>query len=511
VRLPAVNNDPDAALPFPFAVSDFPETLEAERSGDAPAPLAPGTIVNGRIAKPHEVDRYQLAAAPGEEWFVELRDTTLGTSRLYGVLTVYVDGKKLASAGDTGVAPGLTFVVSAADNAIDPYMAFKIPPETREVVVTVEDLLGRAGPDFAYRLLAQKQPPDFILTLATPFVNVPAEGSVPVAVVAERRGYMGAIKLTVADLPEDLVVEGGHIPAEIGGQTTVRTSRTGLLTITPKADTTLRTAELAIWGEGTLEDGRVIRRRARGVGMVTGVRGAGQRAFTAPWIGVELPAAVTKPALASLQVVSPRYVRLVQGMESDVEWKFVRRAPGVPLPRRVNGDNVPGVGNLRVVRRDSREGGENGKMTLVTTVGTPPIQFDMLLDATVTVDGRDERITAPAITFDVVQGYTIEPAAAGATLRPGGKGELTGKIAWEPAFSSPVAIKVEGLPVGVSCAPAQAAAKATEFHLSCEAGSAATPGEYEIEIQSSSTLAGRDKENVPYSIPPVKAKLIVEK
>ncbi len=245
--------------------------------------------------------------------------------------------------------------------------------------------------------------------------------------------------------------------------------------------------------------------------MVTGVRGAGQRAFTAPWIGVELPAAVTKQAPASLEVVSPRYVRLVQGMESDVEWKYVRRVRGLPLPRRVNGDNVPGVGNLRVVRRDSREGGESGKMTLVTTVGTPPIKFDMLLDATVTAGGRDERVSAPAITFDVVQGYNIEPSAAGAMLRPGGKGEIAGKITWEAAFSAPLALKAEGLPVGVSCASASAAAKATEFRLSCEAAATAAPGEYDIEIQSSSTLAGRDKENVPYSIPPAKAKLIIEK
>lgn len=498
------------SLPFPFAVSDLPEILEPSRDREGAVPLAPGTLVNGRISKPREVDRYKLAVAPGEQWFVELQNTTVGTSRLYGVLTVYdAKGKKLASAGDTSADPEQSFLVSAADNAVDPYLAFKIPPEVREIVVTVEDLLARGGPEYGYRLVAQRQPPDFTLTLSTPSVNIPMEGSVAVTVTAERRGYMGPIKLGVPDLPDDLAVEGGNIPAEIGGQTRVRSSRQGILTITPKPGAKPRTLDLAVLGEGALENGQTIRRRARGIGMATAVRGAGQKPFVAPWLGMELPAVVAKQRPAALEVGSPRYVRLVQGMESDVEWKFVRRAPGVPLPRRVNGDNVPGVGNLRVVRRNSKEGGEKGTLTLVTTVGTPPIKFDMLLDATVNIDGRDEKITAPAITFDVVQGYTIEPAAGGAVLPAGGKGEITGKIDWEPVFSAPVTIKAEGLPPNVTCAQAQAPTKALEFRLSCEAGMAAAPGEYEIEIQSSSTLAGRDNANVPYSIPPAKAKLII--
>ncbi len=496
------------SIPLPFAVGDRREILEP--AGSDVIPLEPETVVNGRISRPQEVDRYKLAVSPGDHWLVELQNASLGTSRLYGVLTVYDStGKKLASAGDTGKAPDLSFLVSAGDTATDPYLAFKVPPSVREIVVTVEDLLRRGGPDYGYRLVAEKQPPDFTLTLATPYANIPVEGSVSVVAVAERRGYLGPIKLSIPELPDDLLVEGGHIPGEVGAQTLARVSRQGILTITPKPGAKERTLELAVFGEGALEDGRVIRRRALGPGMVTAVRGAKQKPFVAPWLGLELPAMVVKERPASLDVVTPRYVKLIQGMEYDVEWKFVRRLPGIRPPMRVNGDNVPGVGNLRVLRGKSKDGGDTGTLTLVTTVGTPPMKFDMLLDATVTIDGREEKITAPAITFDVVQGYTIEPSAKPAVLPPGRKAEVVGRIGWEAAFSAPVTVKAENLPVQVTCRPMEVAAKTEEFRLPCQAGPSAAPGEYEIELVSSSTLAGRDKEKVPYTIPPVKARLIV--
>lgn len=499
-----------SSLPFPFAVSDRREILEPAAPGQGPIPLEPETVVNGRISRPQEVDRYKLAVAPGEYWMVELQNASLGTSRLYGVLTIYdASGKKLASAGDTEREPDLSFLVSAGDTATDPYLAFKVPPNVREVVVAVEDLLRRGGPDYGYRLVAEKQPPDFRLTLSTPFVNIPLQGAVSVVATAERRGYLGPIKLSIPDLPEDLVVEGGHIAGEVGAQTLQRISRQGMLTITPKPGAKPRTLELAVWGEAALEDGRVIRRRALGPGMVTAVRGIKQKAFLAPWLGLELPATVVKERPAALEVVSPRYVRLIQGMESDVEWKLVRRMPGIRPPMRVNDVNVPGVGNLRVLRGKSKEGGDSGILTMVTTVGTPPMKFDMLLEATVNIDGRDERLTAPAITFDVVQGYTIESPTKAAVVAPGQKAELVGRINWEPEFTAPVTVKAENLPLQVSCRPAVVPPKTAEFRLPCEAGPAAAAGEYEIELSSTSTLAGRDKENVPYTIPPVKARLVV--
>jgi hypothetical protein len=493
------------ALPFPFALGDRPEMLEpVER-------LAPDTVVNGRIAQPGEVDRYQLAVRPGEHWMVELEKASLGTSRLYGVVTVRdAGGRKLGSAGDAAPDPGLSFLVSAGEGNADPYLAFEVPPAVTEVVVAVEDLLQRGGLDYGYRLLARRQPPDFNLTLVTPFVNIPEGGTASVVVSADRRGLIAPIQLRIPEAPEDLVVEGGHIPGEGSGQTRVRSSRQGVLTLTPKPGAKHRRMELAVWGEARLPGGEVIRRRAVGPGLVTAVRGANQRAFTAPWLGMELPAMVGPERPAALEVTSPRYVRLIQGRETDVAWKLARRGMGITLPRRVNAGNVPGVGNLRVLGEGSRGGRESGKLTLVTTVGTPPMKFDMILDAAVTMEGREETLVAPAITFDIVPGYTIE-APKQVAAAAGGGFEIAGRVQREEAFPAPITIKADNLPLQVTCAGAEVSAGTVDFRLACQTGPGVQPGDYEIELASSSTLAGRDKENVPYTIPAVSVKLKVER
>ena len=46
--------------------------------------------------------------------------------------------------------------------------------------------------------------------------------------------------------------------------------------------------------------------------------------------------------------------------------------------------------------------------------------------------------------------------------------------------------------------------------MRCKSGADVEAGEYEIELTSSSTLAGRDAEAVPYKIPAVTAKMLVE-
>jgi len=50
------------SLPLLFAVADLPETMEPD--GAAVASLEPGTVVNGRMESPGEVDRYRLPSIP---------------------------------------------------------------------------------------------------------------------------------------------------------------------------------------------------------------------------------------------------------------------------------------------------------------------------------------------------------------------------------------------------------------------------------------------------------------
>ena len=70
--------------------------------------------------------------------------------------------------------PGRKVGVGDDGNGLDPVLPFTVPSGVKELTIAVEDLLGRGGNMFAYRLKAKQQEPDFSVDLATPFVNVPA-------------------------------------------------------------------------------------------------------------------------------------------------------------------------------------------------------------------------------------------------------------------------------------------------------------------------------------------------
>jgi hypothetical protein len=320
---------------------------------------------------------------------------------------------------------------------------------------------------------------------------------------------MGLVEIKAEGLPDDVIVQAGHIPAEFGGMTTARTSRRGVVVLTPKPGAQPRQLELKIYAEGRTEDGKIIRRDAQAPGLITGVRGPGQDPVTATWLDAALPARVVEPEPAVLEVTSPLRVRLIQGMEHEIRWAFNTRAAGVSQTGKVRTQNEPAVGNLRVIGgANVKTGDKSGVFFLQTTMGTPAMVFDMILSCDVGVGGREITITSPAITYEIVQGYDVDPPEEPVLISSGGKAVIRGALHRQPEFSSPVTLKANNLPVGVSCSTAEIR-EGEVYHLDCEAAAPVDPGEYEIELAASSTLAGRDKEAVPYTIPPVPAKMVV--
>ena len=509
------------SLPLLFAVGDLPETIEPD--GGAEVRIEPETVVNGRIANPGEVDRYRLAVNPGEEWTIQLESGGLGTSRLYGRLTAYdKEGNRLASAGDD--IPEIAVfsaVLRGLRTSSDPFLRVKVPEGVQELLIAVEDLVERGGPLFGYRLLTRRQTADFVLSLDTPYINIPAEGTTAVEVNIERRGYLGEIWLGVPDAGEDLVIEGGLVPAASLVQGERAVSASGMLTVTARKGASPRLRELSVWGEAVLEDGTRLRRRARGPGLVTQVqssRGTGrpdpnnrdeQVPFSAHWLGMELPAMVSKSSLATLKVEGSRSIRLVQGMQTQLPWKFESAVAGHRPPQRVVARSI---GSREVNVRVGEVGANyisEGWVRIGTTVGTPALKFNLVLSGPLEVDGAPVTLFSRAMTVEVVPGYRLSLSGQGIGLTPGGGGELLGRVEREPAFKQPVSIRPENFPLGVSCPSVEVPADEDEFRVVCRAEDTAAPGEYEFEITSSSMLAGREKEKVPYRIAPVRSRIVV--
>ena len=466
------------SLPLQFALSEKEEMLETEH-------LKPGAIMNGRISKPGEIDRYKLAVKPGEQWVFELTAAALGSSKLDALITLFDEkGKKLASRDDTASA--------------DPAFPYVVPAGVKELSVAVEDLLGRGGPAYAYRLEARRESADFTATMAAPFLNIPAGGTVQLPVTVQRRGYDGPLKLKVLNLPKGFKAAGGNIPAEAAAQNFNETNAgfraaRGVLTITADADAAAEFTELIVVAE---MPGGGMRRVAQGVGTIVAVRGTGQRAFTAPWLNFSLPISVTKPLPVSITPAVP-FVRIMQGFEYPIEYRVKGRLTG-----KVRTQTTGAVGNLRILEAGKSKSPDTGAVLLNTNFGTPVTTFDMILEATTDIDGVPTQISSQAIEIDIVPGYQVNLEAAGSLT-------FRGSVFREPTFlGSSIRLQVQDLPEHVTCPTVEVPETEKRFTIACKAAPEAVPGSYDVRMTSAAPETGqRTKEE--YKIGDINAKLVV--
>jgi hypothetical protein len=137
------------------------------------------------------------------------------------------------------------------------------------------------------------------------------------------------------------------------------------------------------------------------------------------------------------------------------------------------------------------------------------VVFDMILDATVDINGQQVNITAPAVTVEVVPGYEVKLASATLETGPGSRTEVKGTVRREPTFQGGlVRVKAEDLPEGVDCTPVEVPADQTEFVLACQASRVVAPGSYPIRITSSAPDTGA-KAKDEYKIADLNAKLVI--
>ena len=398
---------PDSpALPFLFAVSDLPELMEPVE-GTVPIP----SVVNGRLEKDGEIDRFRLKVDPGDKLLIELQARELGTSRLEAIITAYDSaGKKLDSAGDQPLPEDVFAIQGTSRTSSDPFLNLTVPPNVHEIVLTVEDLARRGGLAYGYRLMTRRQAEDFRLSLGSPFVNLPSGGTVVFSVIADRRGFDGPIQLTVADLPKGIHVDGGTIPREYMDASNARTfNRRGILTLTADPGVPLPTGQLQIWGEGKLADGTVLRRRARGNGMATDVAGATeqgvvdrQRPVTAPWLNVDLPIALADASVATLEVRQTSLKQMEEGARYEYAYKWTTRGRVTP-PMQV-GVDVIGAKDIRVIDMKAETGAMSGTFAVTTTKATDPARYDLYINGRIRTDDGDEAIVSRAIPFEVSGG-----------------------------------------------------------------------------------------------------------
>ena len=487
-----------------FMLSDGAEAIESD---DAKS-LNDGVVMNGRISSRGEIDRYGLAVQGGEEWAFELRSGELPGSSLYGVLTISNGDEILAIAGKEAGDPNPYVISTTGQTATYPFVNLAVPPGAEQLTVAVEDLLGRGGRGFSYRLVARKQGPDFLLTINEPFINVPRNGSAIVTVQAERRGYYGPLKLYVDNLPDDLEFAGGHIAPTSTLNNTLARFETGRLTLTAKPSAELRMLNLVVRGRATAEGKRHLDRRAAGPGIRVSVKGTDQAPVTADWLGSDLPTRITPEQPAQIAFVTERKLRLVRGSGGlRAKWQYKPRRPGVELAKRVE---IPrNAGGLRLRLLAEGDDPNEGEFRMFTHERTSLGMVNFNLSATVVVRGRKQTLISKPLEVDVVDGYGLMPPKAGLSLQQANESHWQGSIWRAEEFRRAVTVSAIGLPSGVECEAAELLDTQSAWSLRCKASADAPEGDHEVELRAESILS--DEGTTPYVVEPIKATVTIRR
>lgn len=196
--------------PIGYAVDSLPECLEVEPNEtgkQAQLVVMPQTI-NGRIAKPGDVDVFRFEGRAGDTVVAEVCARRLGSPADALIRLIDPTGKVVASNDDSSdKASGLI-----ADQA-DPYLSHRLAVGGI-YYLQLSDAQRHGGEEYGYRLRLSPPRPDFALRLVPSTVDIPPLRIAPVTVHAIRRdGFSGEITIALKDGPTGCILTGARIPA----------------------------------------------------------------------------------------------------------------------------------------------------------------------------------------------------------------------------------------------------------------------------------------------------------
>ncbi len=188
--------------PIQFDVQDFPEMIEVEPNNVATNAMAVTmpVIVNGRITPANDADRFKFKVGSDQKIVCVVEARRFGLP-LDPLLAVHAGATLVAQNDD-------------ADGS-DARLEFDAKKDT-EYTVVVQDLTGRGGPDFGYRL-SLRPPSSASPTLAVKYfpdaVRLSRDGRTRIRCEIVRQGFDGPVRLSAAGLPDGVSAEPLIIPA----------------------------------------------------------------------------------------------------------------------------------------------------------------------------------------------------------------------------------------------------------------------------------------------------------
>ncbi len=463
----------------PRVVSSYLELREPVEPAGSPVRAVAPVVFNGRIDPPGDEDRFSLVVTPGTRVRIAVHAYDLG-SALDAVLRVEgKGGASIANADDTTVRLPPKNNVPQSLILPDPTVNMTVPGGTNEITVVIRDLERRGGVGFPYRIVAEPLVPEFELQANEPQVSIPRGGTAAVGVTVKRKGYSGAIGITVIDPPAGLTVRPGVIA---DGQTT------GVLSFTASAEARFPAAAIKLAGRGEGTSPPLERQAVEPIVFALQTN--------LPTSAMNQYGLVVAPALPTPVTLEtpPTTIEVAHGFGATIPLKVVRAqgADGelaitaLPLPP---GLTVPGD----KIAAKATDGTIRVQAALASALGTMTIA----LQGKGKIANGDRVIDAPAVTLAVVRPAAIELAKA-IDVKAGTTAELKGNLVRKGSFNGPVTLKINGLPAGLKADPVTVAPGAHDFVLKLVAEPKAAAASAGAQVAVTFQVEKKD-----YSFPPV--------
>jgi len=478
MRLPA----PKTGLwsgPRPFVqVSPSAEFIEQPAAGKPQELPAVPVGVSGRLLKPYEEDRYQIAVAPGTKLRLEVFAERIG-SALDTAIVVRGDKDAILARGEDG--PG----------TIDPTLEYVVPDKTTSITVGVVDALGRGAGDAAYRLFVEPAtggPGDFRLSSTTQRLTLSTGGRVVVPVVAERRGYSGEIELSASAL------QGGPLPAGVKFAPTKIPAESDGALVTIERTGPLADAAITEWqGRATASPGNT------GDIVRSVILKGHPTERLQPWLASEIALAPTSAAAATDFKIEwrglPADARVVPAKNLTFPITVARADDKLPvrltlvtsqLPPVLANNNQPDLPKTLRAEKPIELAAKAATGELVVVV--PPELSNPTYDVTVMAEllSADKRVVL-ATAFAPVKRLPLSlpiavkltgPTDLKAPLDPkaGATLKLVGKIERREGATGDATVSLIGLPAGINVAPAVVKTGADDFTLTIVLPPTTPPG-----------------------------------
>lgn len=257
--------------PFSFDVSDLPNFNEREPNSalDQADPVGVAVAIQGKISKERDWDAYRFRAEKDQTIVFELSAFRFG-SPLDALLTLADDRGAILQRNDDA---------SGTDARIEYRFG-----QAGQYHIYVEDLLGRGGDDYGYRLTLQSPRPDFSVAFLPDTPRLRRGGRVPIRCeVGRQNGFGEAVRITAENLPKGVYAE----PLLVD-----RASPSGLLLLSASSDAELGSFPIRLSGSATV-GGKNVRRPAQAI--------AGDRPSKAAYLTVlpEAPFAIESATLVA--------------------------------------------------------------------------------------------------------------------------------------------------------------------------------------------------------------------